>query len=283
MRSVKTLVALVLVAGVAFAATRLGAAPVALKTTEFGTGPTIVLVHGLGGTGLNWMPTARRLIAGHHVVMVDLPGHGESPLPDPFSLDDVAESLDGVMTRQPQGAVLVGHGMGALVAMAELRRHPDHVKGLVIIDGGARSPIPVPDQQQKYFLDYVDQNYDAFLKSMFTKLGRDSAQGVEINAQASQVSKQAMTAYLRALLNADESAALRAPKVPVMYLGSSKTWPDSVTWVTVAHTRGFPDASVITARRIGASGYWMMRDQPDSLAAVLADFTKGLGAVAADR
>ncbi len=283
MRSLKTFAALALVAGALFAATRLGAAPVTLNVSEYGSGPTIVLVHGLGGTGMTWMPTTRRLMAAHHVVMVDLPGHGQSPLPDPFSLDDVAESLDGVLARQPQGAVLVGQGMGGLIAMAELRRHPEHVKGLVIIDAGARSPIPVPDQQQKFFLDFIDQNYDVFLTKMFQSLGRDSAQGIEIRAQAGQISKQAMTSYIRALFNADETAALRTPKVPVLYVGSAKAWPDSVSWTSVARTRGFPDASAIASRRIGASAYWVMRDQPDSLAAVLADFTKGLGNLAADR
>src|SRR5439155_18733919 len=49
-------------------------APVALETTEFGSGPTIVLVHGLGSSRLSWMPTARKLLAGPRVIIVELPG-----------------------------------------------------------------------------------------------------------------------------------------------------------------------------------------------------------------
>ncbi len=284
MRPVKMMVASALGAAVLLAAMGLGAAPAPLKTSEFGSGPTIVLVHGLGGSGLTWMPTARKLLADHHVVMVDLPGHGESPLPDPFSLDAVADALDGVLARQPQRALVVGHGLGGLVALAELRRHPEHVGALVIIDASARFTVPVADQQQKMFLDYIDQNYDAFLRQMFTSLGRDSAQGVAIHAQASQVSKLAMTSYMRALLNTDESAALKSPKVPVLYIGSARAWPDSVSWADQAKARGFPAGAEIAARRIGASGYWVMRDQPDSLAAVLAAFAKqNLAPMAADR
>ena len=45
-------------------------APVTLKTTEFGSGPTVVLVHGLGGARLQWMPTARKLIMNELVLGV---------------------------------------------------------------------------------------------------------------------------------------------------------------------------------------------------------------------
>ncbi len=274
MRSVKLVVALALAAGVLFAAARLGAAPVALKVSEYGSGPTLVLVHGLGGAGIQWMPTARKLLGAHHVMMVDLPGHGESPMPEPFSIDDVAESLDRVLATQPQGSVVVGHGLGGLVAIAEMRRHPEHLKGLVIIDASAKFTVPVPDQQQKMFLEFIDTNYDMFLKQMFTRLGRDSVQGVQIHAQASQMPKSAMLAYMRALLNVDESAALKTPPVPVLYIGSAKAWPDTMAWAEVARTHGIPDASVIASRRIGDSGYWMMKEQPDSLATALAAFAK---------
>lgn len=277
MRSLKTLVALALLACALFPVARLAAAPVALKTTELGQGPPVVLVHGLGGSGLQWMPTARKLIAGHHVVMLDLPGHGDSPLSNPFSLDEVAESLDGVLVKNP-GAIVVGHGLGGLVSLAELRRHPDHMKGLILIDAAAKFTVPVPDQQQKMFLEYIDTNYPVFLKQMFTRLGRDSAQGVEIHAQASLVQKASMLAYMRALLNVDEANTLKSPAVPVLYVGSAKAWADTLAWAEVAHQRGYPDPAKVASRRVGNSGYLLMKDQPDSLAAIIGEFVKSAGA-----
>jgi pimeloyl-ACP methyl ester carboxylesterase len=253
----------------------IGATPVpAPKVTEFGSGPTIVFVHGLGGSAMQWMPTARKLMTQHHVVMVDLPGHGESPMPDPFSIDQVAESLDQVLAKQnPPGAVVVGHGVGGLVGMTLLQRHPEHVRGLVLVDASARFSVPVPDQQQRLFLDFIDKNYDAFLKQMFTQLGRDSAQGVAILAQATQVPKSAMIAYFRALLNVDASGALKQPAAPVLSIASSRAWPENVTWAELARQRGYPDGAPIASRRIGDSGYWMMREQPDSLAAAISEFS----------
>src|SRR5262245_55140175 len=103
----------------ALVALRAGAdtAPVVLKTTEFGRGPTVVLLHSVGLGRMVWMPTAKKLLANYHVVMVDLPGHGESALPDPFSLAACAEALDQVLAKQkPDSTVLVAHRFGGLIA-----------------------------------------------------------------------------------------------------------------------------------------------------------------------
>lgn len=256
----------------------LGAAPVsAPKVTEFGSGPAIVLVHGLGGSGMQWMPTVRRLMTNHRVVMVDLPGHGDSPMLDPFSIETAAESIDQVLAQQkPPGAVVVGHGVGGLVAMTLMQRHPEHVRGLVLVDASARFSMAVPDQQQRMFLDYLDKNYDAFLRQMFTQLGRDSAQGVAILAQAAQVPKGAMLTYFRTLLNADASGALKQPAAPVLSIASSRAWPENLSWADLARQRGYPEGAPIASRRIGDSGYWMMREQPDSLAAAIAEFSSNV-------
>src|SRR2546427_12457671 len=45
-----------------------------------GTGPTLVLVHGLGGSHLNWMAVAPALARGARVLAVDLAGFGRTPL-----------------------------------------------------------------------------------------------------------------------------------------------------------------------------------------------------------
>ena len=65
-----------------------------------GSGPTIVLVHGLGGHTGQWLATARVLARRYRVVMLDLPGHGSTPMPRPFSLE-VATAADST-ARSPR-------------------------------------------------------------------------------------------------------------------------------------------------------------------------------------
>ena len=247
----------------------------ALKTTDLGKGATIVLVPGLGSQRMQWMPTARKLIAGHKVVMVDLPGHGDSPMPDPFSFDAAASMLDAVLAKQnPESTIVVAHGVGGLIAVMAAKAHPEHMKGLIVIDGALKLPMAIPDQQKQMFLESIDANYDMFLRMMFKPLGKDTTQGVEIYSKAALVPSQNIKAYMRQLVNADASGAAKSVKVPLLYVGSSKAWPDTVQWSVIAKQRGWDEVTQAKTRRIGNSGYLMMADQPDSLASAIAEFAK---------
>lgn len=250
------------------------AAPVALKTTEFGRGPTVVLVHALGSGRMVWMPTAKKLLAGHRVVMVDLPGHGDSPLPDPFSLEACAEALDQVLAKQkPDSTVLVAQGFGALVALQEVKTHPDRVKGLVVIDAATRLMTQFSEPQQRFFAQMLDTNYEEILKSMMAGQGRDSAQGLELYAQAQQVPPATIKSYIKLAFNVDVTSALKDMKPAFLFVGSEKMWSDTTTWAVVSKRLGYDGAAGVTARRIGESAALIMKDQPDSLAAVIGEFT----------
>lgn len=246
----------------------------AIKTTDLGKGPTIVFVPGLGSQRMQWMPTARKLIGNYKVVLVDLPGHGESGMPDPFSFDAAANMLDVVLAKQnPDSTIVVAHAAGGLIAVLEAKAHPEHMKGLIVIDAALKLPVAIPDQQRHGYMEMVEADYEDMLKQMFKPLGRDSAQGVEIYSKAALVPSQNIKAYMRQFLYADVSGAAKATKIPLLYLASSKSWPDTMSWATYAKTRGWEDVPV-KSRRIANSGYLMMADQPDTLAAVIADFAK---------
>jgi pimeloyl-ACP methyl ester carboxylesterase len=278
-----TAIAALATTGLAGAA--LAAAPVALKTTEMGQGPAIVFVHELGAGRLSWMPVARKLVGRCHVVLVDLPGHGESPMPEDFTLQAAAEALDLVMARQkPDSTVLVGHGMGGVVALLEAGAHPERMKGVVVVAAAARSPMPIPDQQRQMFLQHLEENYDEFVKRFFTAQGRDSAQGVAVHAQAALVAPATMKAYVREMLVLDASGAVKSLKVPLLYVGGDRNWPADQGWPEMAKRFGYDQAPDATGRRIGGSGHYVPLDQPDSLATAVADFAgRVLGQPAAKR
>jgi 3-oxoadipate enol-lactonase len=102
-----------------------------LSTFEAGSGPTVALVHGLGGAASNWTLVAPALARRCRVLVPELPGHGgSSPLPAPVeTLDPYADRLVAVLDDP---AVLVGHSLGAVVALRAAARHPDAVRGLVL-------------------------------------------------------------------------------------------------------------------------------------------------------
>jgi pimeloyl-ACP methyl ester carboxylesterase len=95
---------------------------------------TFVLVHGLGGSHVNWMRVAPALAEHGRVVAVDLPGFGRSPLAGRRSAMHVGRRLlGGFVRRVVQGrAILAGNSMGGGYAMLLAAFEPDRVDGLIL-------------------------------------------------------------------------------------------------------------------------------------------------------
>lgn len=251
-----------------------GADPVAPKYLELGKGPTLILVHDLGSNRMVWMPTARKLVGRYHVVLVDLPGHGESPLPDPFTTDAAAAALGQVLTKwSPDSTVVVGKGMGGTLALMALKGQPGKVRGVALIDAGLKSPMKVDDQMIKYVQEQLDENYDMVLRRVYTKLGRDSVQGAVIHATAAQVQAHTIKSYLGAALSGDANPALKALDAPYLLLVTDQPLRSNPrTQGLMLREMGYDDTLSVPVRRIHDAAYLVMQDQPDTLAAVLSDF-----------
>jgi pimeloyl-ACP methyl ester carboxylesterase len=100
--------------------------------------PALVLIHGAGGTHLHWPPDIRRL-AGYTIYALDLPGHGKSSGPGEQSIEAYAEKVAGWMAAIGlDRAVLVGHSMGAAIALQLGIDHSAAVRAMVLLGGGVR-------------------------------------------------------------------------------------------------------------------------------------------------
>jgi pimeloyl-ACP methyl ester carboxylesterase len=98
--------------------------------------PRIVLVHGLGGSHLNWCLLAPRLAERARVLAVDLIGFG---LTHPEGRAATVHSNSALLdrfVREVAGApaILIGNSMGGMVSIMEAAANPDAVAGLVLID-----------------------------------------------------------------------------------------------------------------------------------------------------
>lgn len=106
---------------------------------DVGEGTPIVLVHGTGGCWQNWLENIAPLSVGHRVIVVDLPGFGDSEMPlAQISFEGFADAVLGLSEQLELGApTLVGHSMGGIVALEAARRRPDEVGAVVMVGGTA--------------------------------------------------------------------------------------------------------------------------------------------------
>ncbi len=108
-----------------------------VKLAEWGRGPAVVLLHGLTGSPAYLRRYAEALARTHHVIAIDLPGHGGSDMIEPFSLPEAVRTMaDALATIGVERPAVLGHSFGAPLAVAWAAERP--VAGVV-----ACSPVGV--------------------------------------------------------------------------------------------------------------------------------------------
>lgn len=119
-----------------------------VHVTDTGSGPPLVLLHGINASHLSFAGWQRELSADYRVIAIDLPGHGLTG-PDPlkrYSWAEMAARIHGVVAALGlERFVLAGNSLGGAVALSYALAHPDRLRALVLIDsiGGPRTgPMP---------------------------------------------------------------------------------------------------------------------------------------------
>jgi pimeloyl-ACP methyl ester carboxylesterase len=110
--------------------------------TDQGTGPVLLLIHGMGGRYQNWQAVIEPLARHHTVIAPDLPGHGASGRSaGDYSLGALAAGLrDLVIALGHERATLVGHSLGGGIAMQLAYQFPELAERLVLVSSGGLGP-----------------------------------------------------------------------------------------------------------------------------------------------
>jgi len=111
-----------------------------LHFTKLGAGHPLIILHGLYGSGNNWLSIARKLAGICEVYLLDQRNHGRSPHSSEHNYKVLMEDLGQFMDEQELSkAMLLGHSMGGKTAMFMATHHPERVSRLIVAD---MSPLP---------------------------------------------------------------------------------------------------------------------------------------------
>ena len=120
----------------------------ALRYFEGGKGKTVVLLHGSGSQAGDWNGVVPALLKRRHLLVLDLPGHGESgPAEGALPVGDLADSLGALLEARSPGkpAVLIGNSLGGWVSLLYALRHPERVERVIgVSSSGIFAVLKVP-------------------------------------------------------------------------------------------------------------------------------------------
>src|SRR5690242_8612251 len=103
-----------------------------------GSGPNVVLIHGMINSSRHWEAVAQRLAGSYRVITPDLIGHGDAATPrGDYSLGAHAASIRDLLTTiGVERATIVGHSLGGGVAMQFFYQFPERTERLVLVSSG---------------------------------------------------------------------------------------------------------------------------------------------------
>jgi pimeloyl-ACP methyl ester carboxylesterase len=127
-----------------------------LHFAAYGSGPPLIILHGLLGSGDNWVTVSRRLAGHNRVFAVDARNHGRSPHDPRCDLKVMAEDVVDFMGQHDLvSSVLLGHSMGGKTAMQIALTRPERVGKLIVVDIAPRE-YPHDHDELLDALDTID-------------------------------------------------------------------------------------------------------------------------------
>ena len=183
--------------------------------------PSVMIVHGLYGSGRNWGIIAKRLSDEFFVITVDLRNHGDSPWLDKHNYHAMADDLVELITFLNIKPNIIGHSMGGKAAMVLALKRPNLVRNLIIAD---IAPVKYEHDQsqfieamQKVDLSKVEKRSDATLAlSKFVEdksLQNFFTQSLDIKAKRWKLNLK--------VLRSEMSEILSFPKIESEFSGHS--------------------------------------------------------------
>jgi pimeloyl-ACP methyl ester carboxylesterase len=130
---------------------KIGAGGRWLAYREAGQGPVLMLLHGVGSGSASWAAQFAGLSRRFRVIAWDAPGYGGSdalPMENPSSTNYAVALKDFCAALQIDTMYLVGHSLGALIAAAFCRTHPERVISLVLANPAAGYGAATDDVRQ---------------------------------------------------------------------------------------------------------------------------------------
>ncbi len=236
---------------------------------EYGSGEVLILIHGFTESLKIWYDFKEKLARNFRVVLIDLPGHGQSSiLNEVHSMEMMADSIKAVADHlEISSAVLVGHSMGGYVSLAFARKYASLLKGMGLFHSTSLADSDENKLGRERAIDAIRSNHTRFLLNFFPELFAPETREIykgEIQLLIDEASTMNPQAIIAAQLGMRDRTStldvlINAP-FPVMFIAGQKDSriPFENIWVQMALTE---TAYSLILRNVGHMGFIEARDK----------------------
>jgi pimeloyl-ACP methyl ester carboxylesterase len=258
-----------------------------------GSGPVLLLVHGMAGSSSMWVDAMPGLSTHFTVVAPDLPGHGASEKPrGDYSLGAFANSLrDLLIALGHQRATLVGQSLGGGIVMQFAYQFPERTERLVLVSSGGLGQevnlllraLTLPGSDYVLPLACTNWMHDAGLKvaGWMKAVGfRPSPHIVQIwESYGSLADAETRAAFLQTLRSVIDQSGQRVSATNRLYLASRVPtmiiWGDHDRIIPVEQGHAAHDAIPGSRFEVFAgSGHFPHCEEPGRFVDVVTDFMR---------
>ncbi|MCJ2013793.1 alpha/beta hydrolase [Methylobacterium sp. J-076] len=242
---------------------------------------TLFCLHFLGGSARTWDALVPALGGAVRIVPLDLPGFGDAKGDTGYSVDAMADRVSAAIAADSPGPFrLVGHSMGAKVALTLARRAEDGdarlkgLSGVVLVSGSPPSPEPIPEDRRSHMLAWIGADPEtrrrearAFVRA---NAAADLPQALEETAVADVLRAEpaAWRAWLESGAAEDRArhvGVLRLPALVIAGAEDADLGPDAQAALTMPH---LANGRLVTVEGVA---HLLPLEKPEELARLIAE------------
>jgi len=235
---------------------------------------SLVFIHGSGGDHTAWLNQYTQLKEKYNTAMIDLPGHGRSGGSGESHVKDyciwINKLLDVLGLNEP---ILVGHSLGAAIALQFAVDHSEKIAGIVCLGGGMKMPV------NPFMLEFLKTNpadmpaeiTELICKFSLAKENRSRLSAV-LQKNVSQSKVNILYGDLSACNELDLTGEAEKISVPVLIVcgAEDKMTPPNLSRELAVKIK---DSSL---EIIASAGHMVMLEQPAELEKALDKFTASI-------
>lgn len=133
----------------------------------------VVFIHGFCESNTIWKSLSEELSDEFRIICPDLPGFGQSPLPDDdFSLEEIGDELvSWLKSLGIEKCIVIGHSLGGYISLEILRKHHDLVKGIGLLNSSAFEDPQDKKENRNKLIEFIHiHGVEPFLKTFVPSL-----------------------------------------------------------------------------------------------------------------